>query len=86
MKTVHMIAFLVLIVGGFNWLALGLFGWELGNLLGGQEAVASRILYIIVGLAAVYELVAHKSGCRICSSDGGKMKGSHGNESGGMTQ
>lgn len=67
MKSIHYLAFLILIVGGLNWLALGLFGWELGELLGGQEAFASKVLYIIMGLAAVYELLMHKSQCRTCS-------------------
>jgi len=67
MKTVHMIAFLVLVVGGLNWLALGLFQWELGSLFGGQDALLSRIVYVVVGLAAVYELFAHKTRCKDCS-------------------
>ena len=71
MKSLHFVAFLVLVVGGLNWLALGAFGWELGSLLGGQEAVASRALYIIIGLAAAYELFAHKTRCKECSVGGG---------------
>lgn len=72
MKSVHMVAFLILVVGGLNWLALGLFQWELGDLFGGSANVISRVIYIVVGLAAVYELFSHKSHCRTCSS-GGQM-------------
>ncbi|MFC1734393.1 DUF378 domain-containing protein [candidate division KSB1 bacterium] len=76
MKSLHIIAFLLVVVGGLNWLALGAFGWELGSLLGGQDAVASRVLYIIIGLAAAYELFAHKTRCKECLSGGeGNMEG-----------
>lgn len=68
MKAVHMIAFLVLVIGGLNWLALGLFQWELGDLFGGSADAVSRTIYIVVGLAAVYELFTHKSSCRACTS------------------
>lgn len=71
MKGFHIVAFLLLVVGGLNLLALGLFGWELGNALGGQDALVSRIIYIIIGLAAVYELFAHKTLCKTCSVSGG---------------
>ncbi len=71
MKGLHIVAFLLLIVGGLNLLALGLFGWELGNALGGQDVLVSRIIYIAIGLAAVYELISHKSLCKTCSVSGG---------------
>jgi len=68
MKAVHMIAFIVLVVGGLNWLALGLFQWELGDLFGGSAALISRIIYVIVGAAAVYELITHRSRCSECAA------------------
>ncbi len=71
MKALHMVAFLVLVVGGLNWLAVGAIGWDLGNLFGGQDALISRVIYIVVGLAALYELFAHKSRCKECSTGNG---------------
>ena len=53
----HKITFVILIIGGLNWLALGLFGWEIGQLFGGMDAIASRIIYIIVGMSAIYEMI-----------------------------
>lgn len=61
-----MITFLLLIIGGLNWLALGLFQWEIGELFGGQAGVVSRIIYVLVGLSAVYEIATHKSSCKGC--------------------
>ncbi len=69
MKAVHMLTFLLLVVGGLNWLLVGIFGWDIGELFGGQTALVSRIIYILVGLAALFELVTHKSSCKNCGTD-----------------
>lgn len=74
MKGLHMVSFSVLVIGGLNWLLLGLFGWEIGMLFGGSAALISRLIYILVGLAAVYEVVTHKQNCRQCGA--GAMSGS----------
>jgi len=66
MKSLHLVAFILLVVGGLNWLLLGVFQWEIGMLFGGMSALVSRIIYILVGLAAIYELVTHKNSCRAC--------------------
>ena len=71
MKMLHMIAFILLVVGGLNWLLLGLFGWEIGELFGGQDMLISKIIYILVGLAAVVELLTHKSNCKMCGAKSG---------------
>lgn len=63
----HIVTFILLIIGGLNWLALGLFGWELGVLFGGQMEIVSRVIYVLVGLSAVYEIFTHKSNCRACT-------------------
>lgn len=53
---IHMLAMILLIVGGINWLLVGLTGWDVGMLFGGMDAMISRVIYILVGLAALYEL------------------------------
>lgn len=63
----HMLTFILLVVGGLNWLLVGLFGWDVGEIFGGQDALISRIIYILVGLSALYEIAIHKSACRLCS-------------------
>lgn len=62
----HMLTFILLVVGGLNWLLQGLFGWEIGTIFGGQDALISRVVYVLVGLSAVYEMLIHKSACRLC--------------------
>ena len=68
MKTLHMVAVLLLVVGGLNWGLVGLFDYNLVMaLLGGYPAV-EMLVYVLVGLSAVYVLVTHKGDCKICSS------------------
>jgi len=46
----------LLVIGGLNWLLFGLFGWDVGQLFGGMDAGVSRIIYVVVGLSAAYQL------------------------------
>ena len=55
MKTLNSIALALLIVGGLNWLLVGLFRFDLvASIFGGQDSVLSRIIYVIVGICAIY--------------------------------
>ncbi|MBI3305439.1 DUF378 domain-containing protein [Candidatus Parcubacteria bacterium] len=66
MKGLHTVAFTLLLVGGVNWLLVGVFGWDIGQLFGGQGAAVSRVIYVLVGLSAIVEVVTHKKNCRMC--------------------
>ena len=49
------IALFLLIVGGINWGSLGLFRFDIvAWIFGGQAAIVSRIIYALVGLAALW--------------------------------
>ncbi|MEE0265683.1 MAG: DUF378 domain-containing protein [Acutalibacteraceae bacterium] len=49
------IALFLLIVGGINWGAIGIFQFDLvAWLCGGQTGMVSRIVYTLVGLAALW--------------------------------
>ena len=67
MKTLHIVAFILVIVGGVNWLLLALTGWEIGQLFGGMDMMISKVIYVLVGLSAVYLAATHKKDCRMCS-------------------
>lgn len=68
MKVIHMIAFLLLVVGGINWLLVGALGTDVGKIVfGGQDAMPSKIIYVLVGLSAIFEIATHKSNCKRCS-------------------
>ncbi len=66
MKNLHMLTFLLLVIGGLNWLLVGVFSWDIGDVFGGQTAAISRIIYVLVGISAVYELSIHRSYCKLC--------------------
>lgn len=68
MKYLHKVIFLLLIVGGLNWLLWGAIGWEIGQLFGGMSAIVSRAVYVLVGFAALYELFAHRGLCKDCEA------------------
>ena len=67
----HFVTFGLMAIGGLNWLLVGLVGWDVGMLFGGQAAAVSRVIYVLVGLATVWELVKHKGCCKNCSMPGG---------------
>ena len=73
MKSLHMVTFILLVVGGLNWLLFGLLGWDIGALVGGMDSMLAKIIYILVGLSAIYELVTHKSSCKQCGGSAPTM-------------
>lgn len=49
------IALTLLIIGGLNWGCVGIFRFDIvAWLFGGQVGIVSRIIYILVGLAAIW--------------------------------
>ncbi len=56
MRGLNVITLVLLIVGGLNWGLVGLFDFDLVAALFGEKSLLSRIVYILVGLAAVYQL------------------------------
>ena len=55
MMIVDRLALALAIIGGLNWGLIGLFRLDLvAFLFGGQTALLSRIVYTLVGLAAIW--------------------------------
>lgn len=50
------VAMILLIVGGVNWALVGLFNYDLVASILGVNSLPSRVVYIVVGLAAVYSI------------------------------
>ncbi len=63
MKALHGIAFVLLVIGGLNWLLVGLGVGDVVMYLGSTLAT---IVYILVGLSAVYLVATHKKTCKCC--------------------
>ncbi len=51
------IALLLLVIGGINWGLVGLAGVDVVAWIFGPMSVAARVVYVVVGLAALYCLV-----------------------------
>ena len=71
MKGLHGISFILLVIGGLNWLIFGLWDTDLGDWLGGGGL--AKIIYVLVGLAAIYELMTHKKNCKLCDKGVAQM-------------
>lgn len=53
------ISFILTILGGLNWLAIGMLQYDfVAGIFGTQANVFSRIIYIAIGISAVYLTIA----------------------------
>jgi uncharacterized membrane protein YuzA (DUF378 family) len=50
------IAIILLIIGGLNWALVGIFSFDLVGAIFGAMSTLSRIIYILVGLSAIWLL------------------------------
>lgn len=58
MRTLDIITQILLIVGGLNWLLVGAFQFDLvAAIFGGQTAPLARLIYVVVGLCAIWQIV-----------------------------
>lgn len=65
---VHKIAFVLLVVGGLNWLLVA-FNVNLVEMIFGTGTL-TKAVYILVGLSAVYEVITHRKHCSACTTVG----------------
>lgn len=50
-----LISFIIVVVGGLNWLCIGMLQYDfVAGMFGSQANIFSRIVYVIVGLMTVY--------------------------------
>lgn len=73
MKLMHVLAFILVVVGGLNWGLVGLGGfmmadWNLVHMLVGAWPTLEWLVYILVGLSAAWMLMTHKKDCKECSA------------------
>lgn len=57
MNPLTSIAFLLVIIGALNWGLVGLFAFDLVAAIFGDMSIASRVIYTLVGLSAVWILI-----------------------------
>lgn len=51
---VDILAIVLLVIGGLNWGLIGLVNFDLVAAIFGNMTIISRIVYVLVGLAAIY--------------------------------
>jgi len=54
-------ALILLIIGGLNWLLIGIFNFDLVAKIFGDFSWFSRLIYMVVGLCAIYIAVISTS-------------------------
>jgi len=58
MRAINLVTLILIIIGGLNWLSMGLAGFDvLAALFGGAGAAMTRVAYVIVGLSAIWQLM-----------------------------
>ena len=57
MKQLDVVAAALLVIGGLNWGLVGAAQFDLVATLFGSMSPISRLVYVLVGLAAVYQAV-----------------------------
>ena len=56
MRIMNLVTLALIILGGLNWLAMAVTGHDIiGTILGG--AMLARLAYLIIGLAAIWQLM-----------------------------
>lgn len=54
MKIIDTIALVLILIGAINWGLIGFFSFDLVRVLFGNMSILSRIVYALVGIAAIY--------------------------------
>jgi len=56
MRIINIVTLILVIVGGLNWGLVGLFDFDLVATLFGEMSPVSRLVYILVGASALWQL------------------------------
>jgi len=56
MRPLNLATRVLVIIGGLNWALIGLFDWNLVDAIFGAGSILSRIVYVIVGLSALWQI------------------------------
>jgi uncharacterized membrane protein YuzA (DUF378 family) len=62
MGTVGWIAMVLVLIGALNWGLVGFFSWDLVAAIFGEASTVARIVYALVGVAALYMIIAMAMG------------------------
>ena len=57
MRAINLITLVLVIVGGLNWGLVGAFNFNLVAAIFGEMSALSRIVYVLVGLSALWQII-----------------------------
>ena len=57
MKALNIVTLILVIIGGLNWGLVGIFDFDLVSAIFGAESALTRLIFILVGLSALWQLV-----------------------------
>lgn len=66
MKVLDVVAAIFLIIGGLNWGVMGVSDTNVIASIFGSQQVLLHIIYIVVGLSAVYSIIQWRAICNRC--------------------
>lgn len=61
LKTLDLVVWVLLAIGGLNWGLVGVFNIDLVAAIFGEMSFWSRIIYTLVGISAVYNILMFKA-------------------------
>lgn len=61
LNSLDLVTLILVIVGGLNWLLVGLFNFDLVSAIFGEMSMITRVVYSLVGVSAVYVLAVMSS-------------------------
>ena len=61
MKKLDVIVWTLLAIGGLNWGLVGFFNFDLVAAIFGEMSPISRLIYMLVGVAAAYDILFIKT-------------------------
>jgi hypothetical protein len=64
-KALNLITLLLVIVGGVNWGLAGAFDFDLVAALFGDGSALSRVVYVLVGLSALWQIMPFVQALRV---------------------
>lgn len=57
LNIVDWVCMILIVIGGLNWLLIGIFSFDLVAAIFGAMSILSRIIYVLVGVAALYVVI-----------------------------
>jgi len=68
MKQINLLTLILIVVGGLNWGLVGSMNFDLVATIFGEGSALSRIVYVLVGISAIYQITTLFAGSKTNST------------------